>query len=414
VFSSPGAWAWWFEISAFTGSDASMIVNPRRGLSPAMHPPERGSRDTNVGRAARQGVVLGLPAPLAGALAPASKPMSSPARWPAIDILRIVAAHLIVWHHFAIYSGMADAAWASAPEAFRALADHARKAVQVFLVVGGFFAARTLMPLIQDGDGASASPRSMRWLGRALLGRFMRLAPWVWLAIIVLLIVGRVLDGRAAAVALPVQVLANALLLQDVLGVPSLSAGLWYVAIDFQLYACVALLAWAGPRAAEQRRAMALGMVVLAILLSAWVFNREASGDVWAPYFMAAYGLGMLAWWCSQRVPGSGIAMTLATAGVSAALVFDFRDRLLWPRSSPGSGRPASSRRRHLRALSSALPGVAPCGCSLDSVVANDGGGALGRACAGVGLERRRCACRARRIHAQDRPSAEGLRLSVA
>ncbi len=250
-------------------------------------------------------------------------------RWPAIDILRIVAAHLIVWHHFAIYSGMADVAWASAPEFFRALADHARKVVQVFLVIGGFFAARTLLPLHADDDGVLASPRSARWLGRALLGRFMRLAPWVWLAIIVVLIVGRMLDGRTLAVALPFQVLVNASLLQDVLGVPSLSAGLWYVAIDFQLYGCAALLAWAVSRAAARRRAMAFGAVVVATLLSAWVFNRDASGDAWAPYFMAAYGLGMLACWCSQRVLGSGIAMILASVGVSAALAFDFRDRLM-------------------------------------------------------------------------------------
>jgi hypothetical protein len=44
------------------------------------------------------------------------------------------------------------------------------------------------------------------------------------------------------------QFLAHALLLHSVMGIDSLSAGVWYVAIDFQLFALMLALLWLGQR----------------------------------------------------------------------------------------------------------------------------------------------------------------------
>ncbi|MCY1240790.1 hypothetical protein D9M72_536550 [compost metagenome] len=66
------------------------------------------------------------------------------------------------------------------------------------------------------------------------------------------------------------QLLAHGLLLQDLLGYEALSTGVWYVAIDFQLF-------------------------VLAL------FNLKAELDSTAIYFFGAYGLGMLAFWIGPR-----------------------------------------------------------------------------------------------------------------
>ena len=49
------------------------------------------------------------------------------------------------------------------------------------------------------------------------------------------------------------QLCAHAVLLHGVLGYEALSAGAWYVAIDFQLYAALALLLWLGGRIAGGR-----------------------------------------------------------------------------------------------------------------------------------------------------------------
>ena len=284
--------------------------------------------------------------------------MTNHARRPTLDLLRIVAAHLIVWHHFALYSGMADAAWDLAPRLFRFLCDDARKAVQVFLVLAGFLVAKVCMP----GGGSIDSAGS--W-GRAVGRRFMRLAPMLWfvLALVVLIDATMGPDGGESRASWAVQlwrVAMHALMLQDVLGVPSLSPGLWYVPIDLQLFALAALLAWRG-RGWSAR--VGAWVVAAAVIASAWVFNRDASWDAWAPYFACAYGLGMLAWCVGERRAGATAAMTVATIGVLAALAFDFRDRLLlalvlswalvlWQRTStpPTTSERASPVRRALAA----------------------------------------------------------------
>jgi peptidoglycan/LPS O-acetylase OafA/YrhL len=257
--------------------------------------------------------------------------MTPSTRWPAVDLLRVVAAHLIVWHHFALYSGMADAAWSLAPQLFAFLVDHARKAVQVFLVLAGFLAAKACMP---GGDGPSAGAGAIDSAGawaRAVGGRFMRLAPTLWLALalVVLLDASIGVDGGAPQPSWSERlalVAVNALMLQDVLGMPAPSPGLWYVPIDIQLFALAALLAWWG-RSVSAR--LGAWIVAAAVIASAWIFNRDASSNAWAPYFVAAYGLGMLAWNVGHARAGAAAAMALATIGVLAALAVDFRDRLL-------------------------------------------------------------------------------------
>jgi peptidoglycan/LPS O-acetylase OafA/YrhL len=59
-----------------------------------------------------------------------------------IDGLKVVASQLIVLHHIVRYEPMADVlVW---PPARAFLIDEARVVVQIFLVIGGFLAARGL------------------------------------------------------------------------------------------------------------------------------------------------------------------------------------------------------------------------------------------------------------------------------
>ena len=79
------------------------------------------------------------------------------------------------------------------------------------------------------------------------------------------------------------QLLAHALLLQDVLGYESLSAGLWYVAIDLQLFVLLAVLWRAGGqldaalRKRLARRAVHSPMLLVSLmaLASLLYFNRD-------------------------------------------------------------------------------------------------------------------------------------------
>src|SRR5690606_28113044 len=112
-----------------------------------------------------------------------------------------------------------------------------------------------------------------------------------------------------------------------------LSAGVWYVAIDLQLFALTALgfaavgaLPWAIAR--QHAGGAGQALVVAGIAASLWGFNRVAALDMWAPYFFGAYGLGLLAHWAVQA-PRAGGWVALMLVLVCTALAIDFRGRVL-------------------------------------------------------------------------------------
>ena len=94
--------------------------------------------DYRNGRAAGDRIVQGMSA-IATSFFPA---VSGRLRF--IDGLRAVAAQLIVWHHLAFYGPLSDVARPLTPFVIDLLHHHARMAVQVFLVIGGFVTAQHL------------------------------------------------------------------------------------------------------------------------------------------------------------------------------------------------------------------------------------------------------------------------------
>jgi peptidoglycan/LPS O-acetylase OafA/YrhL len=246
-----------------------------------------------------------------------------------VNLLKAGAAQLIVLHHLAFYGPMADQARPLMPALIDWLDEYGRIAVQVFLVVGGFLAAKSLSPQAHPGIG---NPFGTIWR------RYIRLAlPFM---VAMLLAVGASAlaslwmthDSISAPPTLS-QLSAHLLLMHDVLGYEALSAGAWYVAIDFQLYALVTLLLWgvghmAGPRFRTWLMPVA---IALCMSISLLYFNRDADWDIWAPYFIGSYGLGMLAWWASDpaRRPAE-VALLLAMIVVPTllALAMDFRSRI--------------------------------------------------------------------------------------
>lgn len=126
------------------------------------------------------------------------------------------------------------------------------------------------------------------------------------------------------------QFVSHALLLHTLLDVDSLSAGVWYVAIDFQLYALLLGLLWLARRQ-QVASAWAHALVVVVVAASLLHFNRDSEWDGWALYFFGAYGLGALTWWTTHTddawrhgrwLLGALVALTLA------ALAIDFRERI--------------------------------------------------------------------------------------
>ncbi|QNA87462.1 acyltransferase [Massilia sp. Dwa41.01b] len=246
-----------------------------------------------------------------------------------INLLKAGAAQLIVLHHLAFYGPMADHARQLAPALFDWLAADARIAVQVFLVVGGFLAAKSLSP---RGLPGLSNPLATIWR------RYLKLAPPFLVAMLLAIGASALAstwmthDSIAAPPSFG-QLSAHALLLHDVLGYEALSAGAWYVAIDFQLYAAMSLLLWGCGRFAGGRNLPWLMPIVMTIVVAASLlyFNLDSDWDVWAPYFLGSYGLGALAWWASdpaRRPRAVALLLLMMVVPALLALTLDFRSRI--------------------------------------------------------------------------------------
>lgn len=200
----------------------------------------------------------------------------------------------------------------------------ARLAVQVFLVIAGYLAAQSL------------SNRPIVQIGSNLFKRYLRLAPpfiaaLLWVTATVAL--SRVLSDADWLPQAPsfFQFVAHALFLHELLEVAPLSSGVWYVAIDFQLYALMALLSFSMQRAKFANKALAsqaLSVSVLGLCVaSSFWFNLDDAWDDWALYFFGSYGLGVLAAWSKRsRFDASVFCTALILTMVS--LVIAFRTRL--------------------------------------------------------------------------------------
>lgn len=254
-------------------------------------------------------------------------PTPAPAveRMPLIDALKGIAAQLILLHHLVSYGPLAEAANRLLPALSGWLYDYGRMVVQVFLVVAGFLAARALAA---DGTPLPGRPLALIWR------RYARLAPPFIVSILIAVAAAALARSSVPGDMVPAaptvaELLAYAFFLHSLLGVPSLSTGVWYVPVDLQLYALLIGLFWLSGRAREPyRRPLAMFLVTFLALASLFVFNRDADLDNWGIFFFYAYALGVLAWWLSNR-ERSPWWLLLMLAAVGVALLFDFRLRVV-------------------------------------------------------------------------------------
>lgn len=245
---------------------------------------------------------------------------------PLIDLIKAVAAQLIVLHHLAWYGPMSDTAAALAPwleSGQEWLADYGRFAVAAFLAIGGFLAAQVLSPRGLPHDKSPLCliwQRYIRLIGPYAVALLLAMASAAW---------ARKWMAHDSVGAVPDiwQVLSHLLLLHDIFDYEALSAGAWYVAIDFQLFALLVCLLWL----AERRPASADFLVPLGVALlacaSLFYFNRDATWDNTALYFFGAYALGVGSCWAVRSaLPYRGLFAVALIGGL--ALGVEFRPRL--------------------------------------------------------------------------------------
>ncbi|CAM4381526.1 acyltransferase [Comamonas aquatilis] len=272
----------------------------------------------------------------------ANSSISSHSRSALIDCTKGLACAAIVWHHLAFYGPMSEVAHSAMPDVLDWLYEYARMAVQIFLVLGGYLAAASLAP-----QGLARFDAPWAKIGK----RFVRLVVPYAVALMATIVISAAIRpwfDHASVSADPDlwQLFTHALLLEGILGEESLSAGVWYVSIDFQLFALsvvvLAAMRWLRERLVQRAGEQALArwwpwaitgmqaLVVAGTAASLFAFNLDADLDVWAIYFLGAYGIGMMAFWAvaaDKRSTAWNWAMLIA-AMVMGALVLEWRDRI--------------------------------------------------------------------------------------
>lgn len=248
-----------------------------------------------------------------------------------VDVLKGLACTAIVWHHLVSYGPMVDVARPLAPDAVRLLYDYGRFAVQVFLVVAGFMAAASLAP-----QGMARFENGWTLVGR----RYARLALPYCVALTVAVLAASLArqGGDSESIAAPVSwwdVTVHLLMLQDVLGAPALSAGVWYLAIDLQLYGMTVLILWVArsigaDASRDDARLLTAAGVALACGVSLLWANRHPAWDITAIYFYGSYGFGLLTYWAVYAsTPRSRKVLVFAISSLGiAALALEFRERV--------------------------------------------------------------------------------------
>lgn len=236
-----------------------------------------------------------------------------------IDLFKATGCLLIVLHHLAFYGPMSDVVMGVWPALIEWLYDHGRLAVQFFLVCAGFLTAGSLGKL----DLISAP-----MFRQLLLRRYLRLAIPLLVALSVTVLVTEWVRpdfDHPSLSAAPSwgQALAHLFFMQHLLDMEALSAGVWYVAIDFQLYLLALLTLVVGQLAHARWPKVSLDIWrqqtwwVLAAA-SLWWWNQQVDLDDYGVYFFGAYGLGWLAQHARQNPTRLHIWGILIVLGVVA------------------------------------------------------------------------------------------------
>jgi len=236
--------------------------------------------------------------------------------------LRALAALIILWHHFAIYPPLREWAAPLAGGVLDWLENHAR-ATQVFFVVGGYVMACSM----------SGQNWNLRRLRSFVIQRYYRLGlPYLVTIALIIPIYAFARDWLPEqVVGEPVswpQLLAHLFFLQGILGYEQLSAGLWFVCINFQLCLVYAAGLWCRD-ALGRGRTDFVGLLGWPLaLFSLFHFNLNDAWDGWWLYFFPYFFMGIV---IHRSLQGGNARheFSLYLAFFVVAMAFDWRWRLM-------------------------------------------------------------------------------------
>lgn len=253
---------------------------------------------------------------------PSAAPQAEKRRLSFIVALRAAAALVILWHHFASYPPLRDWAAPLIGGLLDWIAQYAR-GTQVFFVVGGFVMARSLC----------GRDWGLRRVGCFVTQRYYRLG-LPYLAIVAAIIPiyafarGWVPDSVLGAPVSWPQLLAHLFFLQDILGYEQLSAGLWFVCVNFQLGLVYVACLWLRDRLGKGKTDFVALIGWPLAILSLFHFNLDPAWDSWWLYFFPYFFLGIVV---HRALRGGAAALEfwLYVLLMIAAVFYEWRWRLL-------------------------------------------------------------------------------------
>ena len=201
-----------------------------------------------------------------------------------VDFLKTIAVQIIIFHHLSNYGIIPTKVHEIFPGFIDFVGQFGRYAVQIFLVIGGYLTAKSL-------------PQTLTNFGllKTIINRYLRLAPTYIVAIVFTVICAMIARSvhYEAYIGEPetfLQILAHFFFLQSILGFDSISLGVWYVAIDWQLYIFASCLLFF--LQSFKNTFLILSIVMFGSLM---YFSQNSIFDNYFIYFVGAYGLGIMA-----------------------------------------------------------------------------------------------------------------------
>lgn len=201
-----------------------------------------------------------------------------------VDFLKTFAVQIIIFHHLCSYGIISLKVHELFPHFVDFVGVYGRYAVQIFIVIGGYLTAKSL-------------PQTLEKFGlwKTVINRYLRLAPTYTVALILTILCATIARavhyeeyiGDPETIT---QLLAHFFFLQNILQFESISVGVWYVAIDWQLYiftACILFFMKSFKKV--------LFILPILIVISLMYFSQHPLFEDYFIYFIGAYGLGMIA-----------------------------------------------------------------------------------------------------------------------
>lgn len=227
-----------------------------------------------------------------------------------VQALRGFAALWVVLFHAAEGKHLESIRAATPTWLFDAVFSAGHYGVSIFFALSGFVIAHSLR-------NADATPR---FAGRFVLRRSIRLDPPYW-ATMALMIGQQMIEARIRGTAMPDvslgQLIAHVFYVQDILGYPQISAVFWTLCFEIQFYLGFMLLLVIGRMVGGRAGAVVRIVMFGAALAGALQIYHGLPGGI-ALTMWHAFFIGVAAYWAGQR---SGMWLVALVILVGAILV---------------------------------------------------------------------------------------------